>query len=96
MSVLSFRIASETDLDEVLGSDDDVGGLLRAIRDLDADDQLLADLAAEFRDLRYKLPEELRTGEDAIDLESPQTLRQALEEVKHLLLGRLLSRGDTP
>jgi hypothetical protein len=50
----------------------------------------MAEVAGELRDLVRKLPAELRTGEDGIDLDHPQTLGQAVEEVKHLLLARLL------
>lgn len=91
---VAIQTQTEADFDEMLGKDDALGGLLRAIRDIGTDNQVLADLAGEFTDLHRKLPSELRAGEGAIDLESPETLRQAIEDVKQLLLVRLLSRGD--
>ncbi|MBI3325328.1 MAG: DNA repair exonuclease [Nitrospinae bacterium] len=91
---VKVQTRTEADLEEMLGRDDALGGLLRAIRPLDADDQLVMALADEFRDLYRKLPPELRAGEEAIDLESPETLHQAIEDAKHLLLARLLSREE--
>lgn len=85
----------EVDLQEMVGKADILGGLLRGIQELDADDPLLASLANQFSDLYRKLPAELRSGEDTIDLESPQYLRTTVERAKHLLLSRLLSSKDT-
>jgi DNA repair protein SbcD/Mre11 len=79
----------------MLKSDDALGSLLRAIRDLETDAQLLARLGSELHDLQRRLPSELRAGDDGIDLGSPQLFRQALEDVKHRLLARLLARRET-
>jgi len=84
---------SAVDLKEMMARDSALGGLLRAIHDLEADDQLLATISEEFSDLRRKLPAELRTGVETVDLESPETFREAIEDVKHMLLGRILSGG---
>lgn len=81
---------------QILGTDDPLGDLLRGIRDLDTDDQFMTALAGEFRDLHRKLPQELRTGEEAIDLESLETLRQTIADVKQLLLARLVSGEGAP
>jgi hypothetical protein len=67
---------------------------LRSLLDWDTDEPFLQEVANEFRDLVRKLPAELRSGDEAIDLNNPQTLRQAAEDVKHLLLARLLSQED--
>ena len=84
---------SAVDLKEMMARDSALGGLLRAIHDLEADDQLLATISEEFSDLRRKLPAELRTGVETVDLERPETFREAIEDVKHMLLGRILSGG---
>jgi predicted phosphodiesterase len=76
-----------------LGRDDAFGGLLRSIRDLELDPQRLSDLASDFADLAAKLPVELRAGEDAFDPMQPALLRGYLEDVKALLLERLLRQG---
>ena len=84
----------EADLDRMLTRDDALGHLLRALLRWESDESFLAEVTGEFRDLAHKLPLELRSGDEAIDLEDPQTMRQAVEDVKHLLLSRLLSAED--
>jgi DNA repair exonuclease SbcCD nuclease subunit len=84
-------------------ADDPLGGLLRSIRDLEADESEIAELAEEFADLKRKLPSELfDTGEggeggdggEALDPTRPEQLRGVLEEVKDLLLARLLAAPE--
>ncbi|MBI4595192.1 MAG: DNA repair exonuclease [Candidatus Tectomicrobia bacterium] len=80
-----------TSLGEALGRDDALGGLLRAVHGLNLDDRLFVSLKKDLTDLMSKLPPELRTGEEAIDLENPQLLQQVTEDVKQLLFARILS-----
>jgi DNA repair exonuclease SbcCD nuclease subunit len=82
-------------LGAALGRDDAFGGLLRSIRDLDVNPARLAGLAADLSDLRTKLPPALLSGGDALDPTDPVTLREALEDVKEMLLERLLREGPT-
>ena len=79
--------------DAAIARDDAFGGLLRSIRGLELDPARLATLAAEFRDLSAKLPIDLRAGLDAFDPARPDDLRACLEDVKALLLERLLTQG---
>ncbi len=81
------RVESEA---TALARDDAFGGLLRSIRDLELEPERLEDLAGEMADLGAKLPLELRSGSDAIDPAKPGYLRECLEDVKELLLERLL------
>jgi DNA repair protein SbcD/Mre11 len=82
----------QADLDYMLARDDALSDLLRALSTWETDELFLSEVASELRDLVRKLPPELRTGADAIDFDNPQTLHQAVDEVKHLLLARLLSQ----
>ena len=43
--------------------------------------------------LHRKLPPEMKFGEEAIKLDDHETYRQAMGDVKHLLLAHLLKRG---
>lgn len=73
-------------------------GALSALREcleaLQGDVAQLTQLSAEFSDLRRKLPEELVRGEDALGLDDPAMLRQWLEEIQPLVLGRLTEKQD--
>jgi hypothetical protein len=77
--------------DEVLAHGDALSGLLRAIRDMELDASALDDLANEVSALRKKLPAEMLGGDDPYDPADPAVLKDTLEDIKELLLGRLLS-----
>jgi DNA repair protein SbcD/Mre11 len=81
------------DLDEMLKRDDPIGGLLRSIQQLSAEDENLTRLIEEFSDLKRKLPAELLHGEGGIGLEHPDSRRELMEAVKQMLMGRLLTGG---
>jgi len=81
----------------VLERDDALGGLLRTLRELEADDAGLAGLAESFADLERKLPPELfdlSEGAEAARPTDPEGLRARLDEAKDLLLARLLSTPE--
>jgi DNA repair protein SbcD/Mre11 len=84
----------QADLDQMLSRDDALGHLLRALLSWETDGSFVAEVTSEFRDLARKLPPELHAGDEAVDLDNPQAMRQAVEDVKHLLLSRLLSAED--
>lgn len=75
-------------------SDNALGGLLRTIRALEADDGELARLAEGFADLERKLPSELFAEAEADRPTEPETLRLRMEEAKDLLLARLLGTPE--
>ncbi|MCZ6776633.1 MAG: DNA repair exonuclease, partial [Ignavibacteria bacterium] len=73
--------------------DDALSSLLRGIRDMELDDSALAELAHDVSGLRQKLPAEILTGEDSFDPSNPQQLQVILEDIKELLVNRLLATG---
>ena len=82
-------------LDELLERDDALGGLLRAIHALEIDAAGVEELAEEVAALRQKLPPELLGGEECYDPGDPQYLSGLMEDVKELLMHRLLRTGGT-
>jgi DNA repair protein SbcD/Mre11 len=74
--------------------DDALGGLLRAIRDLQLDGERLSALTEEVESLAFKLPPALRGGDDAFDPSRVDHLQPCLEDVKALLMERLLEPGN--
>lgn len=92
---IAFATSPAADLAAAFEREDALGGLLRTVRDLTADDAELAELAALFGDLRAKLPAELFAEGDALDPTDPERLRDLLPEVKDLLLARLLATPPT-
>lgn len=71
-----------------------LGELMQSISELDRDPARLAKLAEAFVDLSAKLPVNLRSGPDAFDPSRPEYVRECLEDVKALLLQRLLREGS--
>lgn len=88
-----FKTRRPDDPREAVG-DDALGGLLRSIHALAADDAGLAREAAEFAELRRKLPPELFTETEAFDPADPEALRSLLGEVEDLLAARLLATPE--
>ena len=86
-----FDTRPAVSLDDMLARDDALGGLLGAIHDLELDEESLYSLATDLQPLRKKLPPELLGGEDAFDPTEGAQLKAALEDIKALLLTRLLS-----
>ncbi len=78
-------------VDEALKRDDALSGLLRAIRDMEWDDSALEGLAKEMSPLRQKLPPELLRDYDPA---KPERLKEALEDIKEILVNRLLTTGE--
>lgn len=87
---VSIKTKPSVSTDEVLERDDALSGLLRAIRDMELDTSALDALADEMSALRQKLPPELLIGDDPFDPTNPELLKDTLEDIKGLLVNRLL------
>jgi DNA repair exonuclease SbcCD nuclease subunit len=77
--------------EDISSRDDALGGLLRALRELELDKAALAQLANEVLALRQKLPPELLGGDARYDPVDTLYLTATLEDVKELLVTRLLT-----
>ncbi|MCF6210628.1 MAG: DNA repair exonuclease [Gammaproteobacteria bacterium] len=88
---VSIKTNPSVSADEVLARDDALGGLLRAIRDMELDADALENLSNEVSALRQKLPVEILNGEDPYDPANLELLKDTLEDIKELLVNRLLS-----
>jgi len=90
---VQVRTSGVVDIDVVAARDDALGGLVRTIRDLQVDEERIGELASLFEGLRSKLPPELRTGSEPIDLQDAEFLREALDDAREMLLAGLLEQG---
>ncbi len=88
---ISIKTRPAISTDDVLERDDALSGLLRAIHDMELDSSVLDELADEMSVLRQKLPAELLTGDDPFDPANPEFLKETLEDIKELLVNRLLT-----
>ena len=76
-----------------LRRDDALLGLLDTLQALEPGADHLAQLAGELEQLRRKLPHELLSGPEGFDPTDPAQARAALDDVKALLVERLLARS---
>lgn len=84
------------DLEKLASSDSPVGDLLRFIQQIETDPKELSELAEVLSALKSRLPVELRHGEGAIDLESPERLREMIADARQVLLPHLMARSFNP
>ncbi len=76
-------------------NDGPIGEVLALLEELRRDDDRLRALGvAELTDLRKRLPRDLLTGAEPLDLESPALLRELLDHVGPMLVGGLMGRED--
>lgn len=88
---VSIKTRPSVSVDEVLARDDALGGLLRAIRNIELDDAALDDLADDVSALRQKLSAVILEGEVSDNPANPQQIKDSLEDIRELLVHRLLS-----
>jgi len=88
---VSIKTRPSVSVDEVLERGDALSGLLRAISDMELDASALDDLTDDISTLRQKLPAELLGGDDPYDPTKPEILKETLEDIKELLVNRLLT-----
>ena len=92
---ISLKTQPSISVNSIPARDDALGGLLSGIQDLELDDTALAKLANEVSALRQKLPAEILSGEDRYDPTDPQQLKVVLEDIKELLVNRLITTDKT-
>ena len=86
-----LQTSQPRDLDALLCRDDPLARLVRTIHEFGAATELPGELLGELEDLRRKLPAELREGEGLRALGTADQRQRCLEDVRQLLLPRLLA-----
>jgi exonuclease SbcD len=90
---VAVQTTSELDLSRLAERQDAVGQLVRALAGVRGSIGQRSELLALFGDLATKLPLEAREGPDALRLDDPACIEDALADVEGLLLPDLLSSG---
>lgn len=88
---VKLQTSHQHDLAAILCRDDPLARLVRTIHELEAKPELLDEFLGELDDLKRKLPSELREGDQLFALSDAGKRKQCLEEVRQLLLPRLLA-----
>lgn len=88
---VAIRTQASVSLDELYARDDALGGLLRSIDEVQLDDNVIEQFAADLSTLRQKLPPTLLSGDDAYDPASNDRVVEALSDIRQLLVDRLMA-----
>jgi hypothetical protein len=83
----------EIDSGEFIDPESPLHGLLQTIQELCHSSSCTGQLP-ELEDMLSRLPPELKSGPEAFDLSDPGVMEHIQEEVKDLLLSRLLRQGS--
>jgi hypothetical protein len=84
------------DVDSALADDSAFAQLLQEILTTPNSPNEITELQDRIAELRQKVPAEVFDSDSVVDLDDEQTLSRLADEAKHMLIGRLLSGGDTP
>lgn len=87
-----FRTSRKTSLAEAIGENTPLSGLLHALAGLEFGEDALATLVPNLANLQTKLPAELFGAVSLLE-NSPEELTELREEVRELLIGKLLQHG---
>lgn len=88
---VKLQTGQQRDLDQMLCRDDPLARLVRTIHELGTASGWPDEFAAELEDLRRKVPAELRDGDELLALSTPEKRRECLEDIRQILLPRLLA-----
>ena len=81
------------DFDSIAAKSDAIGELMKSMDDLSNNDSLLQAAVETLKDLNQRLPHELKTGDDALNLEDPAIIKNSVERVRQYVMSRILSKG---
>lgn len=90
---VQFKTRRNIGLEEILGEDTPIAGLIESIRNLEIDGNSLLELVPEIAVLKSKLPAEIYGNEDSFLETSSATDPELKTEVQEMLISRLLKHG---
>lgn len=90
-----FQTSASITLEELLAAGGALASFLQGLEDFKLDEDGLADLVQEFADLHRKMPPELRSGLENLELDNPDFYKRSIDDVKQYILARLLSQSGS-
>lgn len=91
---VKLKTTDEAHLETLTQGDDALAGLLKNLMDLEIDAGKISELDLEFSSFLSRLPAEIRGGEDPFDPTDPDQWNDIRNDIKDLLVARLLSAGE--
>jgi DNA repair exonuclease SbcCD nuclease subunit len=90
---VEFKTTRKMKLEELIGDDTPIAGLIESIRKLELDNEDPTKLVPELVALKSKLPAEIMSGDDPFLDTSPGKLTELRAEVQEMLISKLLQHG---
>lgn len=87
-----FRTDMDIDIEELIKSGDPLGELIKFIEGLESLDEIIPQIKNDLQQLKRQLPKDLLYGDDAIDIEFKGNVKAVINEVKQLLMAKLVYR----
>lgn len=89
---VKFKTSRKSSLEEIVGDDTPLSGLLQTIDGLDFGQEALTNLIPDLANLKTRLPAELQDADSILESQ-PGELAELREEVKELLIAKLIQHG---
>jgi len=89
-----FKTARDVELEELIGEDTPLAGLIESIQNLDLETEDPTLLIPELAALQLKLPPETLAGYDELWNTSRENMADLGTEIREMLISRLLQHGD--
>jgi DNA repair protein SbcD/Mre11 len=89
-----FKTSRRVSLEEILGEDTPIAGLIESIQKLELDGERLTELVPELATLKAKLPTEIYGSEDPFLEASAGNITEFRSEVQEMLIAKLLQHGS--
>ncbi len=90
---VKFKTTREVRLEELIGEDTPIAGLIESVQKLELDGDDLTSLVPELAALKTKLPAEIQSGDDPFLETSPEKMAELCTEVQEILISKLLQHG---
>jgi len=90
---VKFQTSRKVSLEEIIGEDTPIAGLIQSIQKMELVGDSLAELVPELAILKAKLPPEIHSGDDPFLDTSPDKIAELRTEVQEMLISKLLPHG---
>lgn len=90
---VKFKTTREVNLEELIGEDTPIAGLIESIQYLELDNEDPTLSLPELAILKSKLPAEIQTGDDPLWDTSPEKMKELSTEIQEMLISKLLQHG---
>jgi DNA repair exonuclease SbcCD nuclease subunit len=90
---VKFNTSRKKSLGEMFGKDTPIAGLLKSIDQIELDADTIFNIVPDLSTLEKKLPAEVQTGDEPLIDPSSENIEELRNEVKELLIAKLLQYG---